>query len=136
MRATPDPVARGISILYPQLTRRACAHLAREVTKLIRQGLEQNWNLEEMTLSARGKRSSPFRAKLVELRGKRNLTQGEVAQKADWSLSKMLRIEGGEVGVSQVDMAFLIRLYEVTDPRLAAWLYEEARKSRQRRPTS
>lgn len=61
-------------------------------------------------------------------------TQPEVARALDWSLSKVVRIESGAVGVSTTDLKALLELYGVDDtPRVAAVL-DDARRAR--RPAS
>lgn len=60
-------------------------------------------------------------------------SQGEVAKKLGWSLSKMQRIEAGEVGVSATDLRALLDVYGVTDPRRIQQLTEDARASRRQR---
>jgi hypothetical protein len=49
----------------------------------------------------------------------------------DWSLSKVIRIETGAVGVSTNDLKALLGLYEIRDPERIAELVELARASRQ-----
>jgi transcriptional regulator with XRE-family HTH domain len=60
------------------------------------------------------------------------LTQEQVAEAMDWSLSKVIRIETGGVGVSTSDLRQLLQLYHVTDPTEVAELVELARIGRQR----
>jgi len=62
-----------------------------------------------------------------------SLTQGDVARHLGWSLSKMQRIEGGEVGVSPTDLRALLHVYHVTDPDEVDRLMEDARVSRRQR---
>jgi len=59
-------------------------------------------------------------------------TQEQVADAMDWSLSKVIRIETGAVGVSTNDMKALLQLYEIEDPTQVTGLVELARASRQR----
>jgi transcriptional regulator with XRE-family HTH domain len=60
-------------------------------------------------------------------------SQGEVAERLGWSLSKVQRVEGGEVGVSITDLRALLTLYQVDDPDEVARLVEDARVSRRQR---
>jgi transcriptional regulator with XRE-family HTH domain len=60
-------------------------------------------------------------------------SQGEVAKKLGWSLSKMQRIEGGEVAVSVTDLRALLDIYRVTDPGEVERLAHDARISRRQR---
>jgi transcriptional regulator with XRE-family HTH domain len=60
-------------------------------------------------------------------------SQGEVAKKLGWSLSKMQRIEAGEVGISGTDLRALLDLYGVTDGEHINRLVEDARISRRQR---
>jgi transcriptional regulator with XRE-family HTH domain len=57
-----------------------------------------------------------LRADLQEVRLRLGLTQREVAADLGWSLSKLLRVENGKVGVSRTDLKALLQRYGVTDP--------------------
>jgi hypothetical protein len=61
------------------------------------------------------------------------MSQGDVASLVGWSLSKMQRIESGEVGVSSTDLRALLKVYGVTDPARVERLTEDARISRRQR---
>jgi hypothetical protein len=61
------------------------------------------------------------------------MSQGDVAKKLGWSLSKMQRIEGGEVAVSPTDLRALLDLYGVVDPSAIARLTNDAHVSRRQR---
>jgi hypothetical protein len=50
----------------------------------------------------------------------------------DWSLSKIIRIEAGSVGISTNDLRALLRLYKITDDEQAAELLALTRASRER----
>lgn len=70
-----------------------------------------------------------------ELRAERDrvgLTQEQVANEMDWSLSKVIRIEKGDVGISTNDLRALLQLYDVTDKDRVASLVSLARSGRQR----
>lgn len=54
-------------------------------------------------------------ATLRQLRTDRRLTQTEVAKDMDWSLSKVIRVEGGTVAVSVSDLRSLLAYYGVQD---------------------
>jgi transcriptional regulator with XRE-family HTH domain len=81
--------------------------------------------------------SSPFvqrrrlRAELKQARLHAGLTQESVAAEMDWSLSKIIRIETGSVGVSRNDLIALLRLYEVNDPGHVAHLTALSKIARQ-----
>ena len=55
-----------------------------------------------------------LRTELRRARAEAGLTQGEVATAMDWSLSKIIRIETGAVGVSTNDLRALLGLYGIT----------------------
>jgi transcriptional regulator with XRE-family HTH domain len=61
------------------------------------------------------------------------MSQGAVAKRLGWSLSKMQRIEGGEVGVSATDLRALLDVYGVDDPDMIDQLTEDTRISRRQR---
>lgn len=70
-----------------------------------------------------------------ELRAERDrvgLTQEQVANEMDWSLSKVIRIEKGDVGISTNDLRALLQLYDVTDKDRVSALVGLARSGRQR----
>jgi transcriptional regulator with XRE-family HTH domain len=61
------------------------------------------------------------------------MSQGAVAKRLGWSLSKMQRIEGGEVGVSATDLRALLDVYGIDDPDMIDQLTEDTRISRRQR---
>ena len=71
-----------------------------------------------------------LRTELREARQDAGLTQEAVAQQMDWSLSKIIRIETGSVGVSTNDLAALLRLYKVRDRQRVKGLIELGKASR------
>jgi transcriptional regulator with XRE-family HTH domain len=72
-----------------------------------------------------------LRTELRRVRIGADLTQEQVAKAMDWSLSKIIRIETGAVGVSTNDLRALLALYKVHDPERIDELVELARASRQ-----
>jgi transcriptional regulator with XRE-family HTH domain len=69
----------------------------------------------------------------IELRRARNtakLTQRQVADALEWSPSKVIRIESGQVGISVTDLRALAGLYGVHDPAVLGELETLARGSR------
>jgi transcriptional regulator with XRE-family HTH domain len=73
------------------------------------------------------------RRALREARDETPMSQGDVARLLGWSLSKVQRIEGGEVGVSATDLRALLDVYGVTDQQLINRLTEDAHTSRRQR---
>ena len=53
-----------------------------------------------------------LRMELRRLREAARLHQSDVAQRLDWSISKLIRIENGSVGISVTDLLALMSLYE------------------------
>jgi transcriptional regulator with XRE-family HTH domain len=72
-----------------------------------------------------------LRAELKQARQQAGLTQEAVAAEMDWSLSKIIRIETGSVGISTNDLAALLRLYRVDSAERADELVALARAARQ-----
>jgi transcriptional regulator with XRE-family HTH domain len=73
------------------------------------------------------------RGELRRARQKTDLTQTDVAQRLGWSLSKVQRIEIGEVAVSETDLRALLGLYDVTAADVVTTLVEDARLARRER---
>ncbi|WP_329256059.1 MULTISPECIES: helix-turn-helix transcriptional regulator [Actinoallomurus] len=71
-------------------------------------------------------------AELQRLRRDAGKTQDEVARALDWSASKLIRIEGGNVRISTTDLHALLRHYGVTDEERIAELSKLARGARER----
>jgi len=71
-----------------------------------------------------------LRIELQRAREGVRLTQKEVAEEFGWSLSKIIRIENGQVGVSKVDLNALLRLYKILDGETVQGLEEMADDSR------
>jgi transcriptional regulator with XRE-family HTH domain len=75
------------------------------------------------------------RLALRRAREAKGLTQGQVAEAMDWSLSKVMRIEGGDVGVSQNDLRVLLSHLGVTDSAEVEQLIQDSRAARRQRWT-
>jgi transcriptional regulator with XRE-family HTH domain len=73
-----------------------------------------------------------LRTELRRARQERGLTQEQVASDMDWSLSKIIRIEGAATGISTTDLKALLSLYEITDPERTNQLTALARAARER----
>jgi transcriptional regulator with XRE-family HTH domain len=73
-----------------------------------------------------------LRTALRTARETTRLTQQQVADAMDWSLSKIIRIEKGTVSISTNDVRALLQLYGVTDDRQVADLVELARAARKK----
>lgn len=71
-----------------------------------------------------------LKVELRRLRNAANYTQREVAVAMEWSPSKMIRIESGNVGVRAGDLRALLAYYEVVDPARIEELQGLARNSR------
>ncbi|MFI6007944.1 helix-turn-helix domain-containing protein [Streptomyces sp. NPDC051243] len=71
-----------------------------------------------------------LRLALKAARDKTGLTQRDAADRLDWSLSKVIRIEAGTVSLSVTDLQAMLRLYEVTDDALVEELEQAARGSK------
>ncbi|WP_238006682.1 helix-turn-helix transcriptional regulator [Dactylosporangium sp. AC04546] len=59
-------------------------------------------------------------------------TQGQVAEALNWSLSKVNRIENGDVTISSTDLDALLRLLGVSDSALIERMAADARAARKR----
>jgi transcriptional regulator with XRE-family HTH domain len=60
-----------------------------------------------------------LRTELRRARLDAGLTQEQVATAMDWSLSKLIRIENGTVGISMNDLKVILGHYKITDERTA-----------------
>jgi transcriptional regulator with XRE-family HTH domain len=69
---------------------------------------------------------------LRKAREEQNLTQRQAADALDWSMSKLVRIEAGTVGVSTTDVRAMLQLYKVTDEAAVAAVVDMARATRRR----
>jgi transcriptional regulator with XRE-family HTH domain len=73
------------------------------------------------------------RLALRSARESKDLTQTDVANAMEWSLSKVMRIEKGEVSVGHNDLKILLNFLDISDPALVQRLIDDARVSRQER---
>ena len=69
---------------------------------------------------------------LVRLRQSRKETQLVAARALKWSPSKFIRVEGGDVRLSQADLEYLLRHYNVTDEQYIKNLSDLAEGGRKR----
>lgn len=74
-----------------------------------------------------------LRIELRRLREGCSLTQTTVAAQMEWSLSKVIRIESGEVTIAVNDLTPLLRLYQVDDTKTRDYLLDLARQARRAR---
>ena len=72
-----------------------------------------------------------LRVELRKAREAAGLQQKQVAPEMDWSLSKLIRIETGTVGISINDLRALLQLYGITDPERTRELLDMARAARE-----
>lgn len=75
-----------------------------------------------------------LRSELRRAREAVHMTQKDVAAAMDWSLSKLIRIETGNVTITTNDLRALLAHYGITDPARVADLVDQAKKSRERSP--
>jgi len=73
-----------------------------------------------------------LRGVLRGLRQKKGMSVEEVAAEVEWSASKLIRVEGGQVGLSVSDLNALLQVYDVHERTQVEELRSLARASRQR----
>jgi len=73
-----------------------------------------------------------LRTELRRARLDADLTQEQVATAMDWSLSKLIRIENGTVGISTNDLKAILAHYKITDDERTAEMLALSRGSRER----
>ncbi len=73
-----------------------------------------------------------LRGELRKARELAKLTQAQVADEMDWSVSKVIRIETGAVGLAITDLRALLQLYKVEDREVVDALVEMGKASRKR----
>ena len=73
-----------------------------------------------------------LRTELRRARLDADLTQEQVATAMDWSLSKLIRIENGTVGISTNDLKAILAHYKITDDRHTAEMLALSRGARER----
>lgn len=73
-----------------------------------------------------------LRAELRAARQAAGLTQEQAAKAVDWSLSKIIRIEAGSVGISTSDLKALLSLYGIGDPHRTDELVTLAKAAKER----
>ena len=74
------------------------------------------------------------RIAIREAREAARLTQAQVAEEMEWSLSKVIRIESGDVTISINDLRGVLSLLDVRDKDRVAALLADARIARRRTP--
>jgi transcriptional regulator with XRE-family HTH domain len=72
-----------------------------------------------------------LRVELKRARQDADKTQRDVAEAMDWSTSKLIRIENGDVKITRNDLKALLDYYGVTDERRVTDLTDMARKARE-----
>jgi len=136
MTTDHTPVTKTLHKLYPRLSLDDLDRLAREITTILDRGVTQGWDMSTIQLSPR--KSTPLGLVLKKYREAARLLQADVAREADWSVSKVIRIESGQSGITPTDLRFLLDLYGVTDwverSRLEQLARDDNRKTGRRGP--
>jgi transcriptional regulator with XRE-family HTH domain len=70
-----------------------------------------------------------LRGALRQAREAAGLAQKDAAAALDWSVSKIIRIEQGTIGVTSIDLRALLAVYQITDEKTVDELVELARGS-------
>lgn len=73
------------------------------------------------------------RLALRAARERSGLSQADVSKEIGWSLSKVQRIELGEVAISPTDLRAMLEIYQVSDGEQVTALLEDARVARRER---
>src|SRR3954449_10628508 len=73
-----------------------------------------------------------IRLTVREAREAKGLTQSDVAEAMEWSLSKVIRIEGGEVSISPNDLRPLLGFLQIRDRGVVDGLIADAKAARVR----
>lgn len=71
-------------------------------------------------------------SELQRLRRERGKSQQSVAESLGWSVSKLIRIEGGRIGISRTDLEALLRHYRAFDRDSMKELWELARGAKEK----
>jgi transcriptional regulator with XRE-family HTH domain len=97
--------------------------------------LESFFNVEGLMTTGDSPTVARRRVRLVlrEAREQAGLTQTDVSEAMEWSLSKVIRIESGEVSIAQNDLRYLLDYLGIDDPARVNQLLEDAKISRTRR---
>src|SRR6266542_7172024 len=74
-----------------------------------------------------------LRGELRRARAGAGLTQRDIAEAMEWSLSKLVRIESGSVGISAADLRVLLRHYGIVDPAEVHRFLDLARAGKEQR---
>jgi transcriptional regulator with XRE-family HTH domain len=74
-----------------------------------------------------------LRSELRRARQDAGLTQKDVAEALEWSLSKLIRIEAGAVGISTTDLRALLQHYRINDPKVVDRILSLARAGKEQR---
>lgn len=97
--------------------------------------LDQVYTWEDTIVEDSAAMRRRLRVELRRQRARAKMTQRDVANALDWSPSKVIRIENGQVGISVTDLRALVAHYGLKDEGQIADLIELARGSR-RQPYS
>jgi transcriptional regulator with XRE-family HTH domain len=87
--------------------------------------------MEDREISSPAVQRRRLRTELRRARLDAGLTQEQVASAMDWSLSKLIRIENGSVGISTNDLKAILQHYKIEEPRTTE-LLALSRASRER----
>src|SRR5919202_2048986 len=112
---------------YPNLTARQLETLSATLQVAMTRVADELSNaifIPKVTITAHI--DTPLGDTLTSLRTNAKLTQKEAAQRLDWSVSKVIRVETNLVSISGTDLRALLQLYEVSNSSVIQKLVDEA----------
>lgn len=121
-------IVTAVREAYPDVDEETRRRLGTQFTEIMdRINSNDKWDTSRARITIQGIFRTPLSAQLRELRESRGLTSESVAAQAMWSLSKMIRMEGGKVSVSYADLMLLIHIYKV-DQKLGRQLIAQLKQ--------
>jgi DNA-binding XRE family transcriptional regulator len=126
-------IAHALKQALPQLSPATCQSAAKMFIEAAQKATADGCIAIKAVRVFADKPRPPLGVLLQQYRRQAGFYQSTAAKAIEWSTEKLVRIEGGRVGISITDLRALLNLYHITDQSLVTQLEDLARKSRLRK---
>ena len=134
MSTDPSHLYQALKRTFPSMPDQFAQRLAVQIVRLYEKFTTANGPLNrDFRLAIHIDHSTELSTKLRTLRSAVKLEQQRIVSDTGWSLSKVVRIENGEVGVTKTDLRAYLDAIGVTDKQLRQHMEELAERDRSRR---
>jgi len=123
-------IAAILSAMYPDLQPEAATDITKQYLDAIAKCLQDGLKPNKVTVIGVRPNLEWLASALTAARKQKGMSQNVAAEKLEWSVSKVIRIEGAQTQPSLVDVNSLCQLYGITDAKTVEKMRNIVRRNR------